>query len=58
MLPQILGANCSYAEKSRAIQAVRCQKTHQPDAEMCKILSKKHVMLLLNSFSDPNGEDV
>lgn len=44
------------AGRSHAIQDARWQKTHQPDAELCKTLSKNHVMLLLDSSSDPNGE--
>ena len=50
------GAKGAEAGRSHAIQAAGWQKTRQPDAELCRILSKNHVMLLLNSFSDPNGE--
>lgn len=44
------------AGPSRAIQAAGWQRTHQPGAELCRILSKNCVTLLLNSFSDPNGD--
>lgn len=50
------GGKGAEAGRSHAIQAAGWQKTHQPDVELCRTLSKTHVMFLLNSFSDPNGE--